>query len=289
MSSSKEIQNKINSVRNTQKITKVMEMVAITKISKLQKKINNSLSYFQSITQIITKVMYGNIEYQNKYCIIRKKVKRISLIIVSTNRGLCGSLNINLFKQIIKYINNCKHENILCDLYILGTKGITFFNTLKDDVSLNIKNIENDTSLFNILKKLIKHYNIKNIDKICIASNYLKNKTLQIPKIISLLPITLKHDLNINSNKYWSYLYEPNLKFLLDQLIYRYLKSKTHKCILENFICEQSARMIAMKTATDNSNKVINELQLLHNKTRQFNITQELTEIISGMSAIISD
>ncbi|BGI50814.1 MAG: F0F1 ATP synthase subunit gamma [Arsenophonus endosymbiont of Ceratovacuna japonica] len=285
MSNIKEIYSKINSVQNTQKITKAMEMVAASKIRKIQERIINSNPYIKTIYRLINNLAFSNLEYKNSY-FIERDIKNIGYLIISTERGLCGNLNINLFKKILTEIKIWKNKGAKIHLALIGSKAVLFFNSF--NIIASIIKIGDNPSISNIIKLtkiILEEYNKKRLDKIYIITNRFINSITQVPTIIQLLPIINKDHI-ILKNKFRDYLYETDLKTLLNTLLYNYIKSQIYHNIIENLVSEQAARIIAMKSASDNSGNLIKELQLIYNKTRQANITQELVEIVSGVTVV---
>jgi len=290
VTSTKEIRNQIISVINTKKITKAMEMVAVSKMRKTEERMKFGRPYSDIIKRVIDHVTQGSLEY--KHCYLEKrKIKRIGIIVISTDRGLCGSLNTNLFKQVLFKIQEFTKINIPCDLILFGLKSLSVFKLFKSNILAKVANLGENPQLeelINSVEIILKAYEHKRIDKIFIAYNKFQNKMLQHPRVTQLLPFSQKNIDHIRSNS-WDYLYEPESKLILDVLFKRYVESQVYQSILENIASEQAARMIAMKTASDNSGNRIQELQLVYNKVRQANITQELTEIVSGASAVSMD
>ncbi|AEO08380.1 F0F1 ATP synthase subunit gamma [Buchnera aphidicola str. Ak (Acyrthosiphon kondoi)] len=290
MTSTKEIKNQIISVINTKKITKAMEMVAVSKMRKTEERMKSGRPYSDIIKKVINHVIQGNLEYKHSY-LEKREIKRIGIIIVSTDRGLCGSLNTNLFKQVLFKIEKFAKTNIPCDLILFGLKSLSVFKLCGSNILAKATNLGEKPQLEELIDSIeiiLKAYQYEQIDKIFIAYNKFHNKMLQYPKITQLLPLSRKNIENTGSNN-WDYLYEPESKLILDTLFNRYIESQVYQSILENIASEQAARMIAMKTATDNSGNRIKELQLVYNKVRQANITQELTEIVAGASAVSID
>ncbi|CAL4326077.1 F0F1 ATP synthase subunit gamma [Buchnera aphidicola] len=290
MASTKEIRNQIISVINTKKITKAMEMVAASKMRKTEYRMQSGRPYSDIIRKVIDHVVQGNLEYKHNY-LENRVIKRIGIIVVSTDRGLCGSLNTNLFKKVLFKIQKFTQINVPCDLILFGLKSLSFFKLCSTTILSKMSHLgenPNVTKLIASIEVILEEYKCKRIDKIFIAYNKFYNKMLQKPKIMQLLPLSRSEKKNI-SNKKWDYLYEPDSKLILDILFKRYVESQVYQSILENIASEQAARMIAMKTATDNSGNRIKELQLIYNRVRQANITQELTEIVAGASAVSSD
>ncbi len=285
----KEIQNQITSVINTKKITKAMEMVAISKMRKTEERMRLGRPYCEIITKVIFHVIKGSLEYKHSYLENRDN-KRIGMIIVSTDRGLCGSLNTNLFKQVLLKIKEFTYKNIPCDLILFGLKSLSVFKLYGSSILAQVTNIGENPELSKLIGSIqiiLEKYQNNEIDKIFIAYNKFHNKLSQYPIITQLLP--LSPEKNVLNKEKWDYLYEPESKLILDTLFDRYIESQIYQSILENIASEQAARMVAMKTATDNSSNRIKELRLVYNKVRQANITQELNEIIAGASAVSVD
>jgi F-type H+-transporting ATPase subunit gamma len=288
VTSAKEIKSKIISVINTKKITKSMEMIAIAKMRKAEARMFASRPYSDVIKNVINHVMHGHVEYQHCYLNTRK-IKRIGMIIVSTDKGLCGSLNTNLFKQVLLKMHYFYQNNISCDLILFGLKSLSVFEIYGSSILAKITHLGDNPDfikLKNVVRIVLKEYRNCRIDQILIAFNKFQNKMIQYPQIYQLLPFVKSHTNNINHDQRWDYLYETDSKLMLDMLFNRYAESQIYQSVLENIASEHSARMVAMKTATDNSSNRIKELQLIYNKVRQANITQELIEIIAGAAAV---
>ncbi|QCI21343.1 F0F1 ATP synthase subunit gamma [Buchnera aphidicola (Hyadaphis tataricae)] len=287
MASINEIKNKILSVVNTKKITKAMEMVSASKIRKTQERMQLGRPYSEIIKKVIAHVVQGNLEYKHSY-LESRKTQRVGVIVISTDRGLCGSLNTNLFKIVLLKMQQYARVNVLCDLVLFGLKSISVFKSCGSNILATVSNIEENPNLLELINSvniLLKEYDLRKIDKVFLAYNKFHNKMSQIPTLNQLLPcsgITTA----VQGAKKWDYLYEPESKLILDVLFKRYVESQVYQSVLENIASEQAARMMAMKTATDNSSNRIKELQLFYNKVRQANITQELNEIVAGASAV---
>lgn len=291
MTSIREIKDQIKSIVNTKKITKAMEMVAISKMRKTEDRMRLGRPYSEIIQKVIYHILQGSLEYKHPYLENRKN-KRIGIIIVSTDRGLCGSLNTNLFKQVLFKIQDFAKINIPCDLILFGLKSLSVFKLYGGSIISTITNLGEKPDLSQLIgsvKIILEKYQTNQINKIFIAYNKFHNKLLQYPKIRQLLPFCNEKNLLYKKKMKWDYLYEPDSKFILDTLFDRYIESQIYQSVLENIASEQAARMVAMKTATDNSGNRIKELQLIYNKVRQANITQELTEIVAGASAVSVD
>jgi len=290
MSSIKKIRNKIESIYNTKKITKAMAMISISKIRKVQNKIYRLQPYFKAIKKIVSHMKVTNLGREHIYYQSRI-VKRVGIIIVSTDKGLCGSLNANLFKEVLMNIKKYRTNSIECDLIIVGVKGLIFFSSFRKNVIFKMKGIADDlcpAHLSDLVLTALNVYKEKRIDKLFIANNVYNNTMSLTPTLTPLLPI-YSIPINLEKRLSWDYIYEPNSKILVNNLLNRYLESQIYQNVLGNLLCEQSARMIAMQTATDNSINLIRNLQLIYNKVRQSNITQEINEIISGASTITSN
>lgn len=288
MANIKEIRNKIISITNTKKITKAMEMVAISKMRKTEERMRLGRPYSRILKNVIHHALQGSLEYKHSYLENRKN-KCVGIIIVSTDRGLCGSLNTNLFKKVLLQIQSLEKNNISCQLILFGLKSLSVFKLYGNSIISTMCNIGENPDLSKLIghiKIFLEKYQDKEIDKIFIAYNKFHNKMSQHPIVAQLLPLSSEENTSFIKKIKWDYLYEPESKLILDTLFDRYIESQVYQSILENIASEQAARMIAMKTATDNSNNCIKELQLVYNKIRQSNITQELTEIIAGSSAL---
>lgn len=283
---SKEIRAQIASVKNTQKITKAMEMVAASKMRKAQARMTATRPYVEKVKRVISHVAGAHPEYKHPYT-LERPVKRIGLIVVSSDRGLCGGLNTNLFRRTLKKLQAWKAENIQVELAVVGKKAHSFFKHYGGNIVAS-KSEMGDTphigDLVGTIKVLLDKFEDGHIDAVYVASNKFLSAMSQNPTIEQLVPIA-KLEENKDA-KYWDYLYEPEAKEALDTLMLRYVESSVFGAVVENVACEQSARMVAMKSASDNAGKMIKELQLAYNKARQAAITQELSEIVAGASAV---
>ncbi|WP_343153677.1 F0F1 ATP synthase subunit gamma [Buchnera aphidicola (Mindarus keteleerifoliae)] len=287
MACKNEIRQKIDSIKNTKKITQAMQMVSFAKMKKSKEKMYASRPYLRILSQIINNILESSLEYQHSYFSDRK-TRNIGWIIVSTDRGLCGSLNTNLFKKILIKMKKYSDRKIFSNICIFGSKALSFFKFFNEKIISKIINLEEksiNVQFIEPLKRMLQEYQEGKIDKLYLAFNLFKNSMFQIPTVLKLLPLNFKKNNNQKISK-WDYLYEPDPMFLLNILLDRYIEFQVYQAILENIASEQAARMLAMKTATENSDDLINELQLLYNKVRQSSITQELTEIISGASSV---
>lgn len=287
MAAAKEIRSKISSVKNTQKITKAMEMVAASKMRKAQDRMRAARPYADKIRNVIAHLGSANPEYKHSYLIGREQVNRIGLIVVSTDRGLCGGLNANLFRDVIRQMREWEREGKEVELCIIGNKGIGFFSRIGAKSSAQVGNLGDEPGLDDVIgsvKVMLDAFNEERIDQLYLVSNEFVNSMTQKPQFEQLLPVQPSEDEELKGN--WDYIYEPNAEEILDDLLMRYIESLVYQGVVENIACEQAARMVAMKSASDNAGKLIDELELIYNKARQAAITQELAEIVGGASAL---
>ena len=287
MAGAKEIRNKIASVKNTQKITSAMQMVAASKMRRAQERMASSRPYAITMRKVIGHIALGHLEYKHPY-LEERDVKRVGYIIISTDRGLCGGLNINLFKSALNSMKEWKDQGVETSLALVGSKACSFFardggKVLAQASGLGDNPTVND--LIGSVKVMLQAYDNGEIDRLYLVYNNFVNTMVQQPKVDQLLPLPKAKDEKM-AKRHWDYLYEPDPKHLLDQLLGRYIESQVYQGVVENLASEQSARMVAMKAATDNADTLINDLQLVYNKARQASITQELTEIVSGAAAV---
>ena len=286
MAVGKEVKTKISSIKSTQKITSAMEMVAASKMRKAQERRAVGKPYAIRIRSVVGQIAKAVSEYKHVY-MEQREIKRVGYIIISTDRGLCGGLNTNLFKQVIKSMKDWSDKGVSNDLCVIGNKVAGFFGGFGGNIVATVKDLgdaptQND--LIGGIKVMLDAYEAGTIDQLYLVSNEFVNTMTQTPLIEQLLP--LKPAENEDLSHHWDYLYEPDAKELLDELLVRYIESQVYQGVVENKACEQAARMIAMKSATDNAGELVKELQLLYNKARQAAITQELSEIVSGAAAV---
>jgi F-type H+-transporting ATPase subunit gamma len=287
MAAAKEIRTKIASVKNTQKITKAMEMVAASKMRKAQERMLAARPYANKIHNVIRHVGQAHPEYHHTYLTGREEIKRIGLIIVSTDRGLCGGLNSNLFREVLRRMKEWNNQDIELDLVIIGAKAVGFFNRIGGNIVGQATHLGDEPSvesLIGTVKIMLDAFTEAKIDQLYLVSNNFINSMTQTPVIEQLLPVKPSEEEELKHH--WDYIYEPEAKEVLDQLMQRYIESLVYKGVIENIASEQSARMVAMKSASDNAGKLIDELQLIYNKARQAAITQELSEIVGGAAAV---
>lgn len=288
MASGKEIRTQISSIQSTQKITSAMEMVAASKMRKAQERMQVGKPYAQRIRSVVGHIANANPEYQHMY-MLEREVKRVGFVIVSTDRGLCGGLNTNLFKAAMRSMKEFADQEIEIDLCLVGAKAAAFFNSYGGNVVAAIRDLGEDPSIADLIggvKVMLDAYSDGKIDKLFLVSNEFINTMTQDPTVEQLLPLLAEDSADLKHH--WDYLYEPDAQELLDGLLTRYVESQVYQAVVENGACEQASRMLAMKNATDNAGDLIDDLQLVYNKARQAAITQELSEIVSGAAAISS-
>ncbi len=287
MAVGKEIRTKIASIKNTQKITRAMEMVAASKMRKTKDRMQATRPYSKRIGQIIKHLAQANPEYKHSYLIARE-VKRVGIILVSSDRGLCGGLNSNLFRKTLTQMMQWNDANIEVDVCTIGTKAFGFFGNLNVNLVGQVSKLGDAPRLNDIvgvIKLMLDAYEEARIDELYVVSNEFVNTMTQRPTIEQLLPV-VAGELDDKLNGYWDYIYEPDAKEVLDHLLTRFIESKVYQGLVENNACEQAARMVAMKSASDNAGNLIGELQLIYNKARQAAITQEISEIVAGAAAV---
>ena len=289
MAGAKEIKTKIASVQSTQKITKAMEMVATSKMRKTQDRMAASRPYSETIRSVISHVSKASIGYKHPF-LVERDVKKVGVLVISTDRGMCGGLNVNLFKTTLNQIKNWKSQNATTELGLIGSKGISFFRSLGFNVRSQLSGLGDNPSLeelIGVANTMFDAYRNGEIDAIYIAYNKFINTMSQKPVVQQLVPLPEIEDDHLSERQQaWDYIYEPDPKVLLDSLLVRYLESQVYQAVVDNLASEQAARMVAMKAATDNAGNLINDLRLVYNKARQASITNELNEIVAGAAAI---
>lgn len=287
MAVAKEIRTKIRSIKNTQKITRAMEMVAASKMRKVQDRMRRAQPYAKKILQVIGHLAHGHPEYRHPF-LEQREIKRVGFIIVTTDRGLCGGLNANLLKSAIQQIKQWKEKDAEINLCLIGSKGEAFFKRVGGKVLGQVDHLGDSPSahdFIGIVKVMLDAYLDGRIDALYLCSNEFINTMRQEPHVQPIIPVTPSKDEKLQH--YWDYIYEPdNAKELLNKLLTRYIESQVYRGVIENIACEQAARMLAMKNATDNAAELISELELAYNKARQAAITRELTEIVAGAAAV---
>lgn len=288
MASEKEIRTKIRSVRNMQKITKAMEMVAAAKIRKAQAQMEASRPYADRIRRVIGHLSYANPDYRHPW-LVERKAKRVGYIVISTDRGLCGGLNVNMFKTVIGELHKWKEQNVEVDLALVGAKAVQFFRRLGGNVvgtATHLGDRPQVNDLIGAIKIMLDAYSDGKVDRVFLVHNEFVSTMSQRPEVKTILPVS-EIDLGDETlQEHWDYIYEPDAIDLLDDVLARYIESQVYRGAVENFACEMAAKMIAMKSATDNAGEIIEKLQLDYNKARQAAITQEISEIVGGAAAV---
>lgn len=286
MANSKEIRTKIASVQSTQKITSAMQMVAASKMRKVQKNMEASRPYAKNMRKVISHVSAGTLEYSHTF-LQERDVKRVAYIIISSDRGLCGGLNTNLFKAVLTDMQQWQAQNVEVDTTLIGSKAINFFRDTGQVIAQTsgLGDTPQLEEMLGTVNAMLEHYSDGKIDRLYLVFNQFVNTMVQKPRVMQLLPFP-KEDIGRNKEARWDYIYEQSPQDILDHLIHRYVESLVYQGVVESIACEQAARMVAMQSATDNAEQLIDDLQLAFNKARQAAITNELTEIISGAAAV---
>jgi F-type H+-transporting ATPase subunit gamma len=292
MPSTKEIRLKIKSVQNTRKITKAMEMVAASKMRKAQDRMRNTRPYGDKIRNIVAHLALANPEYHHPFVVKRDKIRNVGLILISTDKGLCGGLNTNVQRAVLQYVKQWESEGVKFEASALGNKGFGFLQRLNANIvasAVQLGDKPHAERLIGPVKVLLDGYAEGRLDGVYIAYTRFINTMKQEPVIEQLLPLSAARFEQTPEEKRayaWDYLYEPDPQRVIDELMTRYVEALVYQSMAENLASEQSARMVAMKAASDNAKKVIEELQLIYNKTRQAGITKEISEIVGGAAAI---
>ena len=286
MASPKEIRTQIKSIRSTQKITKAMEMVAASKMRKVQQRMAASRPYALRMRQVIGHLAKANPEYRHPF-MVEREIKRVGFIVISTDRGMCGGLNVNLFKNTVAAVRPWREKGVEVDFCILGAKAVSFFRRFGGKVLAQATHL-GDTprmdDLIGTVKVMLDAYKDGKIDRLFLVNNVFLNTMSQKPTVSQLLPTEAVEDEELADH--WDYLYEPEARELLESVLTRYVESQVYQGAVENAASEQAARMVAMKSASDNAGDIINDLQLIYNKARQAGITKELSEIVGGAAAV---
>jgi F-type H+-transporting ATPase subunit gamma len=288
MAGEKEIRSKIASVKNMQKITSAMEKVAASKIRKAQKQMEESRPYAQRIRRVIGHLSHANPDYKHPF-LIEREARRVGFIIISTDRGLCGGLNANLFKTVIGEIARWRDEGAEVDLALVGAKAVQFFRRMGGNVvgtATHLGDRPGVNDLIGAITIMLQSYEEGTIDRLFLVHNEYVSAMSQQPEVTTLLPVSQINLGDESLQEHWDYIYEPDAGELLDDVLTRYIESQVYRGAVENFACEMAAKMVAMKSATDNAGEIIDNLQLQYNKARQAAITQEISEIVGGAAAV---
>lgn len=287
MAAGKEIKTQIASIKNTQKITSAMEMVAASKMKKAQDRMLASRPYCEKISKVIGHLAYAHSEFEHPYMKEAGNLKRIGIIIVSSDRGLCGGLNTNLFRSLLKQVSDYQTQGVETDICTIGKKATSFFKnsglTIKS-VLTGLGDTPHFDDLLGTVKIMLDAYDGGEIQQLSVAYNKFENTMTQTPTITQLVPMVAGQADDMNTH--WDYIYEPDSEVALSALLVRYIEALVYQGLVENIASEQSSRMIAMKSATDNAGDMVKDLELIYNKARQAAITQEISEIVSGAAAV---
>ncbi len=287
MATAKEIRGKISSVKSTQKITRAMELVAASKLRKCQQRMSLSKPYATKIRQIIQHLAESSPEYRHPFLNKTEKLQRVGYIVISSDRGLCGPLNSALFRSVLSDMRDKEQQGVEIEVCPIGTKAVQLFKRVNARIKAQASHLGEKplmSELIGVVKTFLDEFAEGKLDAVYICANDFVNTMKQQPYISTLLPIVAEE--NSGDKHHWDYIYEPDAKTLLDYLLRRYIESQVYQSVIENVACEQAARMVAMKSATDNAGEIINDLQLVYNKARQAAITQEISEIVSGAAAV---
>ncbi len=286
MAVGKELRTKINSVKNTQKITKAMEMVAASKLRKTQDRMAASRPYADRIRTVIGHLSEANPDYRHPFLETRE-VKRVGYIVITTDRGLCGSLNVNLFRSLLSDMRDWQSKGVEIDICIVGAKGIAFFRRLNANVIAATSHLGDTPSVVDLvgtITAMTDSYEQGTIDRLLLVHNVFVNTMTQTPDIRTLIPVEAGDSADLQDH--WDYIYEPDAVDLLDNVLNRYIESQVYRAAVENVACEMASKMVAMRAATDNAGDFIDQLQRVYNKARQAAITQEISEIVGGAAAV---
>ena len=287
MAGGREIKTKIKSVQNTRKVTRALEMVSASKIRKAQERMKASRPYARAMKQVIGHLAQANSEFQHPYLVERANPKRVGYIIVSSDRGLAGGLNNNLFRKVLGEIRTWQEKGVEVDVVTIGQKASVYFRRIKVEMLASATHLGDQPrldQLVGVIKVMLDSYSAGSLDRVFLSYNEFINTMTQHVAFDQLLPLpapeaqVARHD--------WDYLYEPDAQTVLEHVLTRYVESLVYQAVLENVASEHAARMVAMKSASDNANKLIETLQLIYNKARQAAITQEISEIVGGAAAV---
>ncbi len=291
MASLKEIRAKVTSIKSTQKITRAMQMVAASKMRRAQERMEMGRPYTDSVRRIIANLVHAQADYKHPYMVSRP-VKRVGFVVVTSDRGLAGGLNINLFKRLIKEVNGYNDQSVEVQYAVIGSKGVSFFRSYGGKVVSAVTDYGDHPVLDDIstpIQVMLDDYTNGKLDRIYLVYNRFVNAMTQKPVAEQLVPLAkdaFDDKTGLAPNHGWDYIYEPSTQVLIDNLLVRYIESIVYQAVIENIASEQSARMVAMKAATDNAGNLINDLQLVYNKLRQAAITREISEIVGGAAAV---
>ena len=287
MAGGKEVRTKIKSIENTQKITRAMEMVAASKMRRAQERMRAARPYAAKMRNVIAHLAQASLEYKHSYT-EEREAKRVGFIIISSDRGLCGGLNINLFRAAVNELSTWQDKRVEVDVTVIGRKALAFFRRFSPTIVSEVTQLGDApqfADLIGAIKVMLDAYSEGRIERLFVVHNRFVSTMFQEPQVEQLLPIRAVAPEEA-LKAHWDYLYEPDAHAVVDALLTRYIESLVYQGVVENIACEMAARMVAMKSATDNAGNLIDELQLVYNKARQAAITQEIAEIVSGAAAV---
>ena len=287
MAGAREIRTKIKSVANTRKVTRALEMVSASKIRKAQDLMKASRPYARLMRQVIGHIAHANVEFQHPFLVQREAVRRVGYVVVSTDRGLCGGLNTNLFRKLLGEIREWQDKGVEVDVVCIGQKATQFFRRLKVNMVGSVTHLGEKpqiAELIGVIKVMLDEYTAGRVDRLNLAYNDFVNTMTQKATVAPLLPLPPSDQ--IATTHAWDYIYEPDAATVLEHVLTRYVESLVYQAVLENLASEHAARMVAMKAASDNATKAIGSLTLVYNKARQAAITQEISEIVGGAAAV---
>ena len=287
MASGREIKTKIKSVQNTRKVTRALEMVSASKIRKAQDRMKTSRPYAQAMKQVIGHLAQASTDFQHPFLVEREQVKRVGYIVISSDRGLAGGLNNNLFRKTVAEMRDWQDKGAEIDVVTVGQKAGAFFRRVNVNMAASVANIGDQPkleTLIGVIKVMLDAYTEGKVDRVYLVYNRFINTMTQKASFDQLLPLPAAEKQVAHHD--WDYLYEPDAATVLEHVMTRYVESLVYQAVLENVASEHAARMVAMKSASDNANKLIGTLQLVYNKARQAAITQEISEIVGGAAAV---
>lgn len=291
MASLKEIRAKVTSIKSTQKITRAMQMVAASKMRRAQERMEVGRPYSENMRRVVSHLVNASSDYKHPYMTSRQ-VNRVGYILVTSDRGLAGGLNINLFKQLMHHVQEFQDQSVQAEFAVIGSKGVSFFKSFGGKVTSAVTDYGDNPTFEQLnapVQAMLDDYAKGHLDRIYLVYNKFVNAMTQKPMVSQLVPLpadAIDTDSGIRTEINWDYIYEPDAKTLIDSLLGRYIESIVYQAVMENIASEQSARMVAMKAATDNAGDLINDLQLVYNKLRQAAITREISEIVGGAAAV---
>ena len=287
MAGGREIKTKIKSVQNTRKVTRALEMVSASKIRKAQERMKASRPYARAMKQVIGHLAQANSEFQHPYLVERSDIRRVGYVIVSSDRGLAGGLNNNLFRKLLGEIRGWQQQGVEVDVVTIGQKASVFFRRIKVEMLATVTHLGDQPrvdQLIGVIKVMLDAYGSGKVDKVFLAYNDFVNTMTQRAAFDQLLPLPASNEAVARHE--WDYIYEPDAQAVLEHVLTRYIESLVYQAVMENVASEHAARMVAMKAASDNANKLIDTLNLVYNKARQAAITQEISEIVGGAAAV---